>query len=750
MKFGKYLEQAIYEAWRSQYVDYERLKELLEAYFDPKEGDAAPPSGYGSFDDKEAGPGAADGSRPRDMADAIRLFRAALDSELEKVNAHTQSVEAKLERSFRSLSAEMESLRGHESEVGAAVAGSDRKRGAQLKYSTRSDIQHQSEAWQHVNASSVRLYRRITLLNNYIYINRIAFDKIAKKFQKAVKGMKKASAALLSGAPQPAPPAGSLDAVRLRDVAGSAIAGGSAEKIKINFRDEYEMKVAAAYFTKSSRAERLLKDTASMFAREFESGDVSKARVRLLAKMSEGTYNRSQMLRLGFRIGVAMTLLLWNAFNLFVSPNLHLETGLGVFIPLYRAVAFIVALVWMWGFSVWMWRKYRVNHIFIFEISARQKLNYLEIWDEAASMTIVFLLNSLLLIHHQQYNLRTELSEVVYPVSLIVYILLKAFGSGGFCPRNADEANMGQELARSAGNVVIAPFGRARFRDCFLADFFCSMQLIWADLQYTICMYAAYLTGWFGFSHPGAAFADSAGYCVELSPVVMPIIHALPFFFRFNQCLKRYVETRKRFPNLANATKYMLCQLSVIIGSLHPIFSQSQGVWSGYRLFWLGLIVITTLYTWVWDVWMDWGLVELSPGAAHPLLRKKRLYPRVSVYYWAIASDFIFRFMWVVTLIPFPFKALFFNKYLDDHSILMATLTLAELLRRAQWGVLRVEFEHLSSSQGFRKYNRLPLFFDKTEQKKDAENATPWWMKLEVLFMAFLLIFFSVVVWVVR
>ena len=61
-----------------------------------------------------------------------------------------------------------------------------------------------------------------------------------------------------------------------------------------------------------------------------------------------------------------------------------------------------------------------------------------------------------------------------------------------------------------------------------------------------------------------------------------------------------------------------------------------------------------------------------------------------------------------------------------------------------------------SSRKGRKEYKIMrraqlaELVAKKTEQKKDAENATPWWMKLEVLFMAFLLIFFSVVVWVVR
>eukprot|EP00954_Amorphochlora_amoebiformis_P021907 1349392-Amorphochlora_amoeboformis.AAC.1 len=185
------------------------------------------------------------------------------------------------------------------------------------------------------------------------------------------------------------------------------------------------------------------------------------------------------------------------------------------------------------------------------------------------------------------------------------------------------------------------------------------MQKIFADLEYSVCLYAIGLS----------TFSNGK-----------LVIHT---------CMHRYIETRKRWPNLANAFKYTLCQVSA--------------PWSPYRLFWLALIVFTTLYTYFWDIIMDWGLFQFQPvptsptialfpfahmflsaihypielscdyltppctisprsmylytqGARHPLLRPNRLFPKTLFYYWAICSNLVLRFTWVVTLIPFPFQ----------------------------------------------------------------------------------------------
>ena len=44
--------------------------------------------------------------------------------------------------------------------------------------------------------------------------------------------------------------------------------------------------------------------------------------------------------------------------------------------------------------------------------------------------------------------------------------------------------------------------------------------------------------------------------CGSVKYVIRPLVGALPAWFRFAQCLRRYWSTRKKFPHLVNAGKY--------------------------------------------------------------------------------------------------------------------------------------------------------------------------------------------------
>ena len=116
----------------------------------------------------------------------------------------------------------------------------------------------------------------------------------------------------------------------------------------------------------------------------------------------------------------------------------------------------------------------------------------------------------------------------------------------------------------------------------------------------------------------------------------MTAVCALPLLFRFLQCLRRYYDTRVGW-NLANAFKYALASMVVVFGGMHAevksFSSHSHGEGSGsggasnpnpspgspddsassisfFTVLYLVAITLSTLYTFAWDVKMDWGLLE--------------------------------------------------------------------------------------------------------------------------------------------
>ena len=50
---------------------------------------------------------------------------------------------------------------------------------------------------------------------------------------------------------------------------------------------------------------------------------------------------------------------------------------------------------------------------------------------------------------------------------------------------------------------------------------------------------------------------------------VLPALSWLPLLLRLAQCLRMYGATRKRWPHLANGTKYGLALCIVVLGSTH-------------------------------------------------------------------------------------------------------------------------------------------------------------------------------------
>jgi hypothetical protein len=94
------------------------------------------------------------------------------------------------------------------------------------------------------------------------------------------------------------------------------------------------------------------------------------------------------------------------------------------------------------------------------------------------------------------------------------------------------------------------------------------------------------------------------------------------------------MDTGKRMPNLANAFKYAMSQSVTLFGAFHPLYlmyisdgevdvsivddddnNQDEQEQSNFffqhamvfQLFWMGLFIASSLYSFCWDVYMDWG-----------------------------------------------------------------------------------------------------------------------------------------------
>ena len=85
--------------------------------------------------------------------------------------------------------------------------------------------------------------------------------------------------------------------------------------------------------------------------------------------------------------------------------------------------------------------------------------------------------------------------------------------------------------------------------------------------------------------------------------IVLPMVVALPLWFRLMQNFRRYRDTKQRWPHLGNAAKYALSHIIVIFGVFHPTATSAQ---TSYDQAWLCAYLVSTIYSFWWDVVMDW------------------------------------------------------------------------------------------------------------------------------------------------
>lgn len=208
-----------------------------------------------------------------------------------------------------------------------------------------------------------------------------------------------------------------------------------------------------------------------------------------------------------------------------------------------------------------------MHWIYIFEFDERQALRHSEVFDWATSWTQWFLLNFLLFYKSLHGVNPMPVRATLFPLLLC----LSAIGVVG-CTSPLRSAFMLQTARR----IVSAPFGAVAFWDAFAADGLTSLVQPMSDLAYSACYFGS------GEWLQPHELQGACGQSTAAKTIVMPLIAALPLWWRLCQNLQRYNATHCRFPWLLNALKYGTSLTVVVFGVFHPQM-QMRGELTLYR-----------------------------------------------------------------------------------------------------------------------------------------------------------------------
>uniref|UniRef100_A0A8B9TQP3 Xenotropic and polytropic retrovirus receptor 1 n=1 Tax=Anas platyrhynchos TaxID=8839 RepID=A0A8B9TQP3_ANAPL len=220
-----------------------------------------------------------------------------------------------------------------------------------------------------------------------------------------------------------------------------------------------------------------------------------------------------------------------------------------------------------------------------------------------------------------------------------------------------------------------------------------SLVVILMDLEYMICFYS-FEVQW---ENNNGLLADTEDQiCYSYSYGVRAVVQCIPAWLRFIQCLRRYRDNKRAF-HLVNAGKYSTTFFVVTFAALYSTHkAKNHSDTQVFFYLWIIFYFISSCYTLIWDLKMDWGLFDKNAGE-NTFLREGIVYPQKAYYYCAIVEDVILRFAWTIQI---SLTSMQIFPYAGD--IISTVFAPLEVFRRFVWNFFRLENEHLNNCGEFR------------------------------------------------
>ncbi|KAK5918848.1 hypothetical protein CgunFtcFv8_022793 [Champsocephalus gunnari] len=564
-------------------------------------------------------------------------FFQTCEKELAKINTFYSEKLAEAQRRFATLQNELQSSLDAQRESWANGRGL-RKRKTVFALS-------QQERCKHRNIKDLQLafsefYLSLILLQNYQNLNFTGFRKILKKHDKILETSRGA--------------------------------------------DWRVVHVEVAPFYTCKKITQLISETEALVTTELEGGDRQRAMKRLRVPPLGAAQPAPAWTT--FRVGLYCGVFLVLMVTVVITGAVVIRTAdVWPMIRIYRGGFLLIQFLFLLGINTYGWRQAGVNHVLIFELNPRNNLSHQHLFEIAGLLGVLWCVSLLSCLFSDSILVPMQANPLAL-YGLFFLFLINPFKTCYYKSRFW--------LLKLLFRVVTAPFHHVGFADFWLADQLNSLGVVLMDLEYMICFYSFELD-W--KKHDGLISSEGRDVCNSYSYGVRAVIQCLPAWFRFVQCLRRYRDTKRAFPHLVNAGKYSTSFFVVTFAALYSTHkAEGHDDTQIFLYLYIGCLVVSSCYTLIWDLKMDWGLFDRNAGE-NTFLREEIVYPHKAYYYSAIVEDVLLRFSWILTVSLSTVSGLH-----GVSDILATVLAPMEVFRRFVWNFFRLENEHLNNCGEFR------------------------------------------------